>query len=51
MMAALGSSKKDFTKEEQNKTFMQLLLMSVVGLLVIAVVSGLTYNFIASLIY
>ncbi|MCC0628254.1 MULTISPECIES: SLC13 family permease [unclassified Clostridioides] len=47
ILAAMGSSKKDFNKEEQNKVFVQLFIMSVVGLLVIAVVSVLFFNGIA----
>ncbi|HBF9944515.1 hypothetical protein GSQ24_05815 [Clostridioides difficile] len=49
ILAAMGSSKKDFNKEEQNKVFVQLFIMSAVGLLVIAVVSILSFNAITHL--
>ncbi|HBG5346329.1 TPA: hypothetical protein KQG29_003778 [Clostridioides difficile] len=49
ILAAMGSSKKDFNKEEQNKVFVQLFIMSAVGLLVIAVVSVLSFNAITHL--
>lgn len=51
ILAAMGSSKKDFNKEEQNKVFVQLFIMSAVGLLVIAVVSVLFFNVITHLIH
>lgn len=49
ILATMGSSKKDFNKEEQNKVFVQLFIMSAVGLLVIAVVSILSFNAITHL--
>lgn len=51
ILAAMGSSKKDFNKEEQNKVFIQLFIMSAVGLLVIAVVSVLFFNGIAHIMH
>ncbi|EQF26487.1 citrate transporter family protein [Clostridioides difficile CD160] len=51
ILAAMGSSKKDFNKEEQNKVFIQLFVMSAVGLLVIAVVSVLFFNGIAHIMH
>lgn len=51
ILAALGTAKKDFSKQEQNKTFMQLLMICVLGLLVIVVVSALAYNLIANLMH
>ncbi|MCC0633531.1 SLC13 family permease [Clostridioides sp. ZZV15-6388] len=51
ILAAMGSSKKDFNKEEQNKVFVQLFIMSAVGLLVIAVVSVLFFNGIAHIMH
>lgn len=51
VLAAMGSSKKDFSKEEQNKVFVQLFIMSAVGLLVIAIVSAIFFNIIANFIY
>lgn len=51
ILAALGTNMKSFSKEEQNKRFVQLFIYSAVGLLVIAVVSGLLYNPIANLMH
>ncbi len=51
ILAAMGSSKKDFNKEEQNKVFVQLFVMSAVGLLVIALVSVLFFNGITYLMH
>lgn len=51
IMAALGTALPSFTKEEENKRFVQLIVMAGVGLLVIAVGSGLFYNMFASLLH
>lgn len=51
ILAALGAIKKDFPKEEQNKVFLELLIMAGVALLIIAVVSALSFNFIADLMH
>lgn len=51
ILAAMGSSKKDFNKEEQNKVFVQLFIMSAVGLLVISVVSVLFFNVITHIMH
>lgn len=51
IMGALGASKKDFSKEEQNKTFMQLLVMTIISLLVIVVVSAVSFNFVTNLMH
>ncbi|NCB50789.1 MAG: hypothetical protein EOM54_02735 [Clostridia bacterium] len=51
ILAALGAIKKDFSKEEQSKVFLELLIMAGVALLVIAVVSALSFNFIADVMH
>lgn len=51
ILAALGTNLKVFSKEDENKRFIQLFIYSAVGLLVIAVVSGLCYNLLANLIH
>jgi len=51
IMAALGNSVAGFTKEQENKRFIQLFVMSAVGLLVIAVGSGLFYNLVANILH
>ena len=51
ILAALGTNMKNFTKEDESKRFIQLFIYSAVGLLVIAVVSGLFYNILANLIH
>lgn len=51
IMAALGTSLSSFTKADENKRFIQLFVMSGVGLLVIAVGSGLFYNIVANLLH
>lgn len=50
-MAALATSKKDFSKEEQNKVFMQLLVLTIIALVVITVSSVLFFNIIANLMH
>lgn len=49
-LAALGSCKKNFSKEEQSKAFMQLLFCSGISFVCIIIVSGLAFNPIANLI-
>lgn len=49
ILAALGTNKKDFGKEEQSKTFVQLFLLCIAALITIAVVSAITFNGIANL--
>ena len=51
ILAALGTNMKNFTKEDESKRFIQLFIYSAVGLLVIAIVSGLFYNILANLIH
>lgn len=51
ILAALGTNMKNFTKEDENKRFIQLFVYSAIGLLVIALVSGLSYNILANLIH
>ena len=50
ILAALGTSVKDWNKEKENKAFLQLLAYCGISLLVIVVVSALIYNPIAKLI-
>lgn len=50
ILAALGTAKKDFSKEEQNKVFGQLLLMSVIGLVVIVFVSAISFDILANIL-
>lgn len=51
IMAALGTNMKEFTKEDENKAFVQLFVLAAVALLVTAVVSGLFFNLIANVVY
>lgn len=51
ILAALGTNIENFTSTMQTKTFIQLLIISACALLVIAVVSGLTFNFITEIVY
>ena len=51
ILAALGTNMKNFTKEDENTRFIQLFVYSAIGLLVIALVSGLSYNILANLIH
>ena len=51
ILAALGTNMEEFPKEEENRRFIQLFVYSAIGLLVIAVVSGLFYNGLANLIH
>lgn len=51
ILAAMGTAKKDFTGPEERKTFLQLFVMAGVALLVIVVVSALTFNLIANIVY
>jgi di/tricarboxylate transporter len=48
ILAALGTNIENFTKEDESKRFIQLFIYSFIGLIVIAVVSGLFYNVIAN---
>lgn len=48
LLAAMGSIKKDFTKEEQSKTFVELFAMAGIALVIIIVVSALCFNLIAN---
>ena len=51
ILAAMGTNIKDFTATKQTKLFAELLMMACIGLVVIAVVSGLTFNLIAEIMY
>lgn len=51
ILAALGTNLKSFSKEDENKRFIQLFVYSGIGLLVIALVSGLFYNVLANLLH
>jgi di/tricarboxylate transporter len=48
ILAALGTNIENFSKEDESKRFIQLFIYSFIGLVVIAVVSGLFYNVIAN---
>ena len=51
ILAALGTNIENFSKEDENKRFIQLFVYSGIGLLVIALVSGLFFNILANLIH
>ncbi len=51
ILAAMGAVNKNFTKEQQSKTFTELLLIAGLSLVVIVVISGLFYNMIAGIMY
>ncbi len=51
IMAAMGAINKNFTKEDQSKTFNELLMIAALSLVIVAVVSALTFNLIANVMY
>ena len=51
ILAALGTNVPNFSKDDENKRFLQLFIYSAIGLLVIAIVSALFYNILANLIH
>lgn len=51
ILGAMGSVNKDFTKEEQNKTFGELFVVAFGALIIIAIVSALTFNVICNAMY
>ena len=51
ILAALGTNVPGFSKEDENRRFIQLFVYSAIGLLVIALVSALFYNGLANLLH
>lgn len=51
IMAAIGTAKKKFTKEEQSKTFVQLFGMAAVGLVVIVIMAAMFFNAVSRGVY
>lgn len=50
ILAAIAGAKKDFTKEEESKVFVQLLIISIASLFVLTVISALFFGPIANLL-
>lgn len=51
IMAAVGAAKGNMTKEEESKIFVQLLAMGAVGLIITALVAGISFNFLAGILH
>ena len=51
ILAAMGTNIENFNSTKQTKVFAELLMLAGIALLIIAVVSGLTFNGIAEIVY
>lgn len=51
ILAALGTNLPNFTKEDENKSFVQLFMYAGISLVILAVVSAVSYNMIAGVLH